>query len=119
MKNYMLIILILLIEASDSAPPELVEALQKAPEDRTREEWALFEKQNLKLMAAGVSLATGGTREELAGRLFAFYNGADATTSGVPRRNARSTANDRRHASPTEGEQQERAARDAVGVGAI
>ena len=55
----------------------------------------------------------------MAGLLFAFYNGADAKTSGVPRRNARSTVNDRRHASPTEVEQQERAARDAVGVGAI
>ena len=136
----LLALLVLLCESGRSVgtPAELVDALQKAPEDRTLEEWALFDKKNLQLIAAGGSLSTAGSRDELANRLFDFYNGADASTSGTRRRrnegistdDARSEDARRNEASATDardkgarrqidGNSTEEAQREAVGVGAV
>lgn len=62
-----------MILLSVGAPQELLEALNKAPEDRSVADWNRMDKNSLRLMAAGCSLSEEGTRGDLARRLHEYY----------------------------------------------
>ena len=67
------VLLLCFVLPLEGTPPELVEALKKAPMDRTKEEWKLFDIKSLRLIATGVSVESQGSRDELAERLWDYY----------------------------------------------
>ena len=62
-----------MILLSVGAPQELLEALNKASEDRSVADWNRMDKNSLRLMATGCSLSEEGTRGDLAKRLHEYY----------------------------------------------
>ena len=120
-------IVAMLFASSYGAPHELTEALKKAPEDRSVEEWELFDLRNLRLVASGVSIVSTGNRGELAQRLHEFYQrtiipGQAATSVGPNGRMGRAAVNNTgggETSSVHNGESRAAGTSQAVGVGAI